>query len=260
MGFLDGKVAIVTGAGRGLGREYAHRLASLGAKVVVTDINLKSFEAFQGEKDLMTASSTVDEIIASGGEAFGIEFDVGDYDAAYAMADQVIEKWGKIDVLVANAGGGSGTPQETAASILTPEHLEVVVRRNVFGTVYTCGAVARYMKEQNSGKIVTVTSKAGLVPAANYAHYGTSKAAVIHYTKALAFDLAPFHINVNCLAPGLVLTGRVSQFIDNATGGKGMLPPLGVQVTTEDLANGMEFLVSPASDSITGQILSVDGG
>lgn len=260
MGVLDGKVAVVTGGARGLGRAYAHRLASLGAKVVVTDINLKSFEAFQGEQDLMSAPSTVDEILATGGESFGIEFDVGDYESAYAMADEVKDRWGHIDILVANAGGGSGTPDETEASILTPDHLEVVTRRNLFGTIYTSGAVARYMKEQRSGKIVTVSSQAGLRHGPGYAHYGAAKAAVIHFTKSLALDLARYNVNVNCLAPGLVLTGRVAQFMSHRPGGLEMLPPLGRQGVTEDLANAMEFLVSPASDWITGQILSVDGG
>src|SRR5690606_2448100 len=122
--------------------------------------------------------------------------------------------------------------------------------------IYTAGAVARYMKEQKSGKIVTVTSRAGISPGPCYAHYGAAKAAIIHYTKSLALELGPFHINVNCLASGLVLSGRVSQFMSGFPGGTEMLPPLGRQGTTEDLANGMEFLVSPASDWITGQILS----
>src|SRR3954449_2941278 len=107
MGKLDGKVAIVTGAARGLGRAYALRLAGLGAKVTVTDINLKSYQEFEAEAKAMTADSTVDEINAIT-EAIGIEMDVRDEGAVQAMVRQVMDKWGRIDILVCNAGGGRG--------------------------------------------------------------------------------------------------------------------------------------------------------
>src|SRR4051812_15025246 len=105
MGKLDGKVAIVTGAGRGLGRAYARRLANLGAKVAVTDLNLKSYEEFEAEAKAMTADSTVEEIIAGGGEAIGVEVDVRDEQAVHAMVRKVVDTWGRVDILVANAGG-----------------------------------------------------------------------------------------------------------------------------------------------------------
>jgi 3-oxoacyl-[acyl-carrier protein] reductase len=155
MSKLDGKVAIVTGAARGLGRAYAKRLAGLGAKVAVTDLNLRSYEEFEAEAKDMTADSTVAEIEATGGTAIGIEVDVRDHEAVEAMAARVVQEWGRVDVLVANAGGGRGRPMDTKASSLDPALLQLVTEMNLFGTVYSCNAVAPVMKQQRSGKIIT---------------------------------------------------------------------------------------------------------
>ena len=211
MGKLDGKVAIVTGAARGLGRAYAKRLAGLGAKVAVADLNLRSYEEFEAEAKDMTADSTVAEIEASGGIALGIEVDVRDHEAVEAMVARVVQEWGRVDVLVANAGGGRGRPMDTKASSLDPALLQLVTEMNLFGTVYSCNAVAPIMKQQRSGKIITVSSVAGTAPSADggYAHYGAAKAAIAHYTRYLAQDLGPFGITANCIAPGVIATGRI---------------------------------------------------
>ena len=159
----------------------------------------------------MTADSTVAEIEASGGTALGIEVDVRDHEAVEAMVARVVREWGRVDVLVANAGGGRGRPMDTKASTLDPALLHLVTEMNLFGTVYSCNAVAPTMKQQRSGKIITVSSVAGTAPSADggYAHYGAAKAAIAHYTRYLAQDLGPFGITANCIAPGLIATGRI---------------------------------------------------
>jgi 3-oxoacyl-[acyl-carrier protein] reductase len=261
MGKLDGKVAIVTGAARGLGRAYALRLASLGARVAVSDLDLHSYAEFAGEAAAMTADTTVDEIKAAGGEAIGFELDVGNRDAVFAMAADVVDAWGRIDILVANAGGGRGTPAETTATLVPPDLLELVTRMNLFGTIHCCSAVAPTMKEQRSGKIVTVASYAGLVAGigGGYAHYGANKAAIAHYTRYLAQELGPYGINANCIAPGFIETARIVETL----GGSGNVSKeiaLRRNGTPDDCAKVVEFLCTDLSDYVTGAVIPVDGG
>jgi 3-oxoacyl-[acyl-carrier protein] reductase len=266
MGKLDGKVAIVTGAARGLGRAYAHRLAVLGAKIAVTDIDLKSFEQFEAEAKAMTAASTVDEINDAGGEAIGIQMDVTDETAVKAMVAEVMKTWGRVDILVCNAGGGRGRPVDTKASTLDSSLLHVVTEMNLYGTVYTVNAVAPIMKEQRSGKIVTVSSIAGVNPSTDggYAHYGAAKAAIAHYTRYLAQDLGPYGITANTIAPGIITTGRIMATVvpnqTNANRDRTEQIALRRLGSVEDCAKVVEFFCTDLSDYVTGQCIAIDGG
>ena len=266
MGKLDGKVAIVTGGARGLGRAfYARRLAATwAAKVAVCDLNLKSYAEFEAEARAMTAETTVDEIIAGGGASLGFEFDVGERDAMFTMVDDVKKAWGRVDILVANAGGGRGTPAETTASIVPPDLLELVTRMNFYGTVHSCSAVAPIMKEQRSGKIVTVASYAGSVwrgVGGGYAHYGANKAAIAHYTRYLAQELGPFGINANCIAPGVIATARIVKLMGGRAGeNTNREVALRRNGTPEDCAKVVEFLCTDLSDYVSGALIPIDGG
>ena len=266
MGKLDGKVAVITGGGRGLGRAYAHRLASLGAKIAISDLNLKSYEEFEAERRDMTGDSTVAEIEAAGGSAIGIELDVADQQAVEAMVAQVIAKWGRIDILVANAGGGRGRPIDTKASTLDAGLMQLVVGMNLYGTIYCCNAVAPIMKQQRSGKIVTVSSVAGISPSTDggYAHYGAAKAAIAHYTRYLAQDLGPHGITANCIAPGTIATGRIMQSVIPGSSRANTDPAARVALrrvgTVEDCARVVEFLTTDLSDYVTGTLIPIDGG
>lgn len=259
---LTDRVAVVTGAARGIGRAYALRLASLGARVAVVDIDLHSYKLFAAEAALLTADTTVEEIQALGVDAVGIKADVGDPGAMEEMAREVYQRWGRIDVLVCNAGGGSGKVTDNRASEIDLDELEVVLRRNLHGTIFTCRAVAPIMKRQRSGSIITISSTDGIkaLPGGGYAHYCVAKAAVIMYTRCLAEELGPLGIRVNSLAPGFIGTGRILPFIDDFTTDVVDEIPLRRIGTPEECAKVVEFLATDLSSYVTGHVVPVEGG
>ena len=275
---LTGKVAFITGGGRGLGRGYALRLAELGADIAVADRNLKGFEVYEFERLQMTGQSVVEECQALGANAMGIEADLTDRSATEKVVADVVNRMGRIDIVICNAGGGtvrfadelkedekgserkgetgSGDLVTTGSAADCPqEALSRVLNINLMTCMYTCMAAAPYLKEQRSGKIVTVSSSAGTSSAFGYHPYGTAKAAIIHYTRALAQELAPFNINVNCIAPAIIRTGRLGDRSHLAE-----QIPMKREGTIEDCARVIEFLVTELSDYVTGQTICIDGG
>lgn len=263
MSTLEGRTALVTGGARGLGRAYALRLADLGADVAVIDVDLRSFADFEREAAAMTADSVVDEVRARGRRSTGAELDVADGAAVRAFVDEVAAAWGHVDIAVCNAGGGLGQPRETLASSIDPDLFDGVLKRNLYGTVNTCSAVAPHMKAAGYGRIVTVSSQAGRQASRDggYAHYGAAKAGIQAYTRYLAQELGPFGINANCIAPGYIATGRLSVMFERIGVERlASTVPLRRLGTPEDCAKVVEFLVTDLSDYVTGAIIPIDGG
>ena len=213
----------------------------------------------------MTAESTVAEIQAAGGSAIGIEVDV-------AMRRRSPPWCSACPTNGAASSPGrqcrrrARRPVDTKASTLDPALLHLVTSMNLFGTVYCCNAVAPIMKQQRSGKIVTVSSVAGLSPSTDggYAHYGAAKAAIAHYTRYLAQDLGPYGITANCIAPGTITTGRIVATVmpGSADANRDRTERVALRRlgTVEDCAKVVEFLVTDLSDYVTGVVIPIDGG
>lgn len=259
---LEGKVALITGSGRGLGRAYALRLAELGADIVINDIRLDSAKEF-GEE--LTAESVMAEVEARGARSLGIACSVADREAVHAMTGRIIKEFGRLDILICNAGGLAGEVFESFASSVSEEDLRATLDRNLMGTIYCCQAASGPMKERRSGKIITVASQAGLQAQAGgvYASYGAVKAAIIRYTGYLAQELGPYNITVNCIAPGYIETARLREIaFKHDVIRENVLAqiPLGRLGTTEDCAKVVEFLCTDLSDYLTGQTINICGG
>jgi 3-oxoacyl-[acyl-carrier protein] reductase len=272
---LAGKVAWVTGGNRGLGRGFATRLASLGANVVVSDVDLRNDDQFELDEKAAAGRSVTEELEEHGVEAFAVQQDAADFDAQAAHVEQIRERWGRLDVVVCNAGGSVGLPGVSMgasmfASQLDPEELDLVLRRNLVSTVATCVAAAPVMKEQGAGAIITLGSVNGIeaLKSGASAHYGAAKAAVVMYTRYLAQELGPFGVRVNCLAPGVTRTGRMLSVFsdsDSAQFGDEAIQfeernALGRIGEVDDCVDAMQFLSTDASRFFTGHVLPVDGG
>ena len=257
---LAGKVALVTGSGRGLGRAYALHLARLGADVVINDVNLNSAREYDEQ---LAAETVMGEIEAMGRRSLGVEADVSNKDAVDGMFEEIMGKFGRIDILVNNAGGNlRHEGSDDRASSSPPERFQFIMDINLNSAIYCCQAASRPMKEQRSGKIVNIASQAGLWSGRDGGGmaYKVAKAGVAHYTRILAAELGPYNINVNCIAPGFIASSRTVRNWDKAGNTLTSQIPMGRVGTPEEAAKVIEFLVTDLSDYVTGQCIPVCGG
>lgn len=253
---LAGKTAIVTGAGRGLGRAYAVRLARLGAKVAIVDLNLDSAREF-GEE--VIPGGVVAECASHGAGSIGIQADVTKRDAVDAMVDRVRGEWGSIDILINNAGGMLRPAETSSAMDSSEEDFRFIMDVNLMSTVFCCQAAGRVMMENGSGRIVNVASVAGVKAGLRLVSYATAKAAIIRYTRSLALELGPHGINVNCIAPAIIASSRaMAEYPERRNLAKEI--PLRRLGEPEDCAKVVEFLCTDLSDYVTGQCIAICGG
>lgn len=242
---LQGKIAVVTGASRGIGRAIALEMASAGAFVVIN---------YNGSAD--RAEEVRREIEEQGGKAIIRQCDVSDFQACEKFIKEVVECCGRIDILVNNAG----ITRDGLLMKMSEEDFDRVLDTNLKGTFHCIRFVSRQMLKQRSGRIINMSSVSGVLGNAGQANYSASKAGVIGLTKAAAKELAARHITVNAIAPGFIDTEMTAVLSDNVKEEAAGLIPLGSFGKPEDVAHLAVFLASEQAGYITGQVIAVDGG
>jgi len=242
---LEGKVSLITGASRGLGKAIALKLSSLGSKVVV---NYREREA--------EANSVVDAIINQGGEAISIKADVADSEAVKALVQQVTDKWGKIDILVNNAG----INRDTLLLRMPDEDWDDVLNINLRGA-YMCTKFAlRSMMREHWGRIINIASVAGIVGNAGQSNYAASKGGLIAFTKSIAREMGSRNITANAVAPGFITTEMTDKLPTEGKESILAMIPLQRFGKPEDVSELVAFLATEKANYITGQVISIDGG
>ena len=243
---LRGRVALVSGASRGIGRAVAKRLAESGCNLVIN---------YRSDRD--AAAEVVAYAEAQGVRAFAVEADVSEVWQAKRLVADTIQRFLRLDLLICNAGIWEGAPVEEISEALWDKTMQV----NLRGTWTLCQAAVPGMKQQRFGRIVIVSSTAGQRGEANYSNYAASKGAQIAFTKSLASELGPFGINVNAVAPGWVDTDMTAAAL-NGEDRKAVAQsiPVGAIATADDIARPIVFLCSEWARHINGEILNINGG
>jgi 3-oxoacyl-[acyl-carrier protein] reductase len=243
---LEGKIAIVTGASRGIGSAIATDLAAKGAAVVVN---------YNASAD--TAEALVAQIKEAGGEATAVKANVADFDEAHTLIQTTLDSYGQVDILVNNAG----TTRDTLLLMMKEEQWDTVLDTNLKSVFNCCKAVARPMvRRKSGGRIINISSVVGLVGQAGQANYAASKAGIIGFTKSLARELGSRQITVNAIAPGFFPTALTDVLSDEMKETVLGLIPLGRWGELAEVAKLVSFLASDDAAYITGQVINVDGG
>lgn len=242
---LEGKVAVVTGASRGIGRAVALKLASQGAAVVIN---------YNGSAD--RAEEVKNEIEKNGGKAVTMQCNVSDFQACENFIKKVITELGRLDILVNNAG----ITRDGLLMKMSEEDFDAVLDTNLKGTFHCIRFASRQMMKQRSGRIINLSSVSGVMGNAGQANYSASKAGVIGLTKSAARELASRGITVNAVAPGFIDTEMTQVLNEKVKEGAVAQIPLGRFGQPEDIAEAAAFLASEGAGYITGQVLCVDGG
>lgn len=241
---LEGKVAVVTGGARGIGKAICKRLSDEGARLAIVDIMLDVAEA------------TAAEFRAAGVDAKAYAANVAKYEDAEKTVNQVVADFGRLDILVNNAG----ITKDTLIMRMTDEQWDAVLAVNLKGTFNFTKAACRPMMKQRAGKIVNIASVVGRMGNAGQANYSASKAGVIALAKTTAKEFASRNIQANAVAPGYIITDMTGKLSEEATSNFLKVIPAGRGGQPSDVANVVYFLCSPDSDYVTGQVINVDGG
>ncbi len=242
---LTGKIALVTGAARGIGKEIAITLASKGATVIVN---------YNGSKE--RAEAVVSEIKANGGQAEAMQCNVADFAASETMVKEVLAKYGRVDILVNNAG----ITKDNLIMRMSEEDYDAVLDTNLKGAFNMIRHLSRAFLKQRSGKIINISSVSGVMGNAGQSNYSASKAGLIGLTKSVARELASRNVCVNAVAPGFIATEMTEVLSEDYMNKMKEMIPLGKLGNTKDIANMVLFLAGNQSDYITGQVIHVDGG